>query len=447
MIKGEREKQLIGALCAAFEIVDLRAVVEMVDRELAEHVNWNEAKRAVVADVLRAARCRGGDGLVEAVVRSARRARPDNTTLGAAVLSCWRYAGGLDARLVDELAAALAADGLSLDEVEKVAARVVRSFPALRVERAHEAIADLVERIAGHAAPPGAVLPLLQVAAGLAVPGRPELSAWLARACSTGATSGPVVPARSTRMLIVLYPEDNDDYSVAVFLSNAAGRPQLVAALTRSSLAGIPARIQEEFTSGTRLFEAIRTSEIDQIDVVLPLRNMLAAVDEWTLPGDELTIGENYRVVVRCLERNLADRYPTFVLARQKAVVMWREMHKTRDRRCVVHWIEAAAQLAPIELKQALRRHAVKEWLVAAVCADAPNADRQDALALMIRHGVPAAIALRGSAATPARPSLEPLCAQPFKLPTGIHEYRTRKTSFPVTLLWEDPDFLPEEWR
>lgn len=447
MITGEREKQLIGALCTAFEIVDLRAVVEMVDRELAEHVNWNEPKRAVIGGVLRAARLRGGDGLLEAVVRSARRARRDNPVLGEAVLSCWRYAGGLDAQLVDDLVAALADDDILLDEVEKVAARVVRSFPMLRAERAHEALADLIERIAGHEAPPRAVLPLLQVAAGLAVPGRPELSAWLARACSNTAMCELMVPAHSTRMLIVLYPEDNDDYSVAVFLSNAAGRPQLVAALARSSLAEIPARIQGEFTSGTRLFEAIRTSEIDQIDVVLPLRNMLAAVDEWTLPGDELTIGENYRVVVRCLERNLADRYPTFVLARQKAVVMWREMHRTRDQRCVVHWIEAPAQLATHELKQALRRHAVKEWLVAAVCADAPNADRQDALALMIRHGVPAAIALRGCVSTPARQVLEPLCVQPFKLPTGIHEHRTRETSFPVTLLWEDPDFLPEEWR
>jgi hypothetical protein len=30
---------------------------------------------------------------------------------------------------------------------------------------------------------------------------------------------------------------------------------------------------------------------------------------------DELTIGEDYRVVVQCLERNLADHYPPFALA------------------------------------------------------------------------------------------------------------------------------------
>jgi hypothetical protein len=47
----------------------------------------------------------------------------------------------------------------------------------------------------------------------------------------------------------------------------------------------------------------------------------------------------------------------------------------------------------------------------------------------------------------PSRAALEPACAQPFSLPAGIHQHRTRETSVPVTLLWEDPDFLPEDWR
>jgi hypothetical protein len=68
VIKGEREDHLLRALCAAFETVDLRHVVEMIDREFAEHVRWDDAKRPVVASVFRAARRHGDDRLVEAIV-------------------------------------------------------------------------------------------------------------------------------------------------------------------------------------------------------------------------------------------------------------------------------------------------------------------------------------------------------------------------------------------
>jgi hypothetical protein len=455
VIDGRRESQLVDALCSTFEIVDLQPVVELVSRRLAEDVTWSGSKRTAVTSLFRAARAMGADVLVGAVLRSARRTRRDHEPLGAAVRSCWPYAGGLTPGSVDELTGALIADQVRLIDLKRAAAGVVQPLPAVWAEadRDRDALADLVEQLAGCPASPGARLPLLRIAGALASDARPALGAWIAQhgpediaqRHPEDIAARATVPVRSSRMLIVLYPEDDDHYTASIFLSNASGAPQLITTLGRSSLADIPARIQEALVPATPLFEAMRTSEIAQIDVALPLRDLLAAVDEWTLLSHVLSIGESYRVVVRCLERNLAERWPRYLLGRQRSVVMWREMHQ-RTGGCAVHWIESPDQLAPHEVKQALRSLAVKKWLVAAMCADAPVAARQHALELMLCEGMPAAIAVRG-AATASRPLLEPACAQHDRLPTGIHEHRAGPASLPVTLLWDDPDFRPEEWR
>jgi effector-associated domain 1 (EAD1)-containing protein len=460
-IQGERKQELADALAGAFDSGELRAVVELVDRALAAHVFWAAAIARVVADVFVAAEAwRGADG-IEAVARSARRARRDNPALARAVLACWPYAE-LAPTVVDELVAALSSDQVALEDIERAAAREGKRMRPLRAERGVEALADLVERLAGLRPAPRSVPLLCRAAAALHSPQRPALSAWLMRlrradAALPDPVEGPGsnepaedrnagAPHGSNRMLIVLYPEDNDDYSGAIFFSDAAGLPRLVAELDRASLADIPARIDAQLVPGKKLFEAWSASEIEQIEVMLPLGAMLAAVDEWTFEGDMLSIGERHRVVVRSLERNFIQQYPRFVRARQQAKKMWSELRAQRDH-CIVHWIEAPQQLARDEMKQALRQFAVHGWLIAAVCTDAPAAARRDALELMIREGVAAAISVRGTVPVTARTLLEPACAQLIELPDAIHKHRAGAARLPVTLLWDDPDFRPEEWR
>ena len=87
-IQGERKQELADALAGAFTSAELRGVVELVDRALAAHVFWDAAIARVVADMFSAAEAlRGSDG-IEAVARSARRARRNNPALSAAVLAC-----------------------------------------------------------------------------------------------------------------------------------------------------------------------------------------------------------------------------------------------------------------------------------------------------------------------------------------------------------------------
>lgn len=452
---GERRNRLVGAVRVAFDGKDLKPVAQLVDQGLLVHVNWDQATHSVVESVFSAAQHLGGSAWLEAVVRSARRARPDNHDLANAVLSCWPYARELTPQSVDELVAALRADGVPLDELEPVVVRLARSFEPLRPHRGDEALADLVERLAGYLPAPGESLPLFRVAAALRTDRRPAITGWYKRAGSVELRGSvdettTAAPRSATRMLIVLLPEDDDRYSVEVFLSDPANLPRPVAAVDRPcQLADIPSRISEQLSPGTPLFEALYASNIEQIDVALPLRDVLAAVDEWTFRGRVLSIGRAHRVVVRCLERNLPSKYPDFFLAFNAAIKTWRgirEMHALSDR-CVVRWFEVAEQLTRANVEDALGHHAMMKWLVAAVCTDAPAAARREALEMMIREGVTAALWVRGDAPSPARPLLEPACTQPLRLPLGIHEHRNSPVKLPVTLLWDDQDFRPEKWR
>src|ERR1043166_8067195 len=122
-IQGERKQQLAEALAGAFTSPELRAVVELVDGALTTSVLWDTAMSRVVLEVFEAAEAlRGPDG-IEAVARSARRARRDNPALGAAVMACWPYASGISPAAVDEFVAALVADRVALDDVDRIAAR------------------------------------------------------------------------------------------------------------------------------------------------------------------------------------------------------------------------------------------------------------------------------------------------------------------------------------
>jgi hypothetical protein len=495
VIGGERKNRLVAALSAAYATKDLTEVVELVDPALLVHVNWDQPTYHVVTDILDAAAKRGGPAWIEGVVRSARRLRPNNADLASHVLSCWPYARGLAPALVDNLVAALGNDGITFADVQAVIARLGKSFELLRSDRGREAMADLVERLAGHCAKPGEPLLLLRVVSKLRSERRPVLDDWWQRVYSADAHGSVDIPKRrdgtqiaraaAIRMLIVLLPEDNDSYSFEVFLSDVADVPRSVAVVDRAcKLADIPARLGEQLVPGTPLFEAMYASNIEQIDVALPLRDMLAAVDEWTLHGRVLSIGRAYRVVVRCLERNLPRSYPDFFLAFRTATKMWREIadrghgrssddgddagtqaHAGNcldvgfDLRCadqcdpatlrergLVRWFEAAEQLTPDNVRDALGHHAMMKWLVAAVCTDAPAAAHREALEMMIREGVAAALWVRSEAPAAARPLLEPVCAQLLRLPRRIQEHRNAEAKLPVTLLWDDQDFRPEKW-
>jgi MoxR-like ATPase len=151
-LRRERRAQLTAALLGAFKnsIDELRALASDYDVDgLAANLPGASASVGVVIRGLVDVSCDCGESIVESVARSARRRRPHNQELAAAVNETWPFAGGLDYACVDALVRQVRTAGISVEQLRRATGNVLGAVrPPLWDTCGPEPIEDLLEGLA-----------------------------------------------------------------------------------------------------------------------------------------------------------------------------------------------------------------------------------------------------------------------------------------------------------
>ncbi|HEX8108883.1 MAG TPA: hypothetical protein VF516_14225 [Kofleriaceae bacterium] len=430
-----RRAQLTAALVGAFQnsIEELRELASYYDAGLAVNLpGANASVKAVILGVVDMS-CDCGESIVESVARSARRRRPHNRALAVAVSETWPFADGLDYEYVDELVRQVRAAGISVEQLRRATRSVLGAGrPPLWDARGPEPVADLIEGLAqlgGH--PPRLAL----VAHQLCSSGRvcEGIAGWLQRIAPDLVAAGAATADHDARMLLLLRRGVDDRYKGEIYFSEPDGRAKFVAELRdQVALDGVPAMFAATVADSEDLRAALLHAELARVEVMLPVRDLLAPVERWDLFGSG-PIGELYPVVVRPLERALAMQHHEYV----GAANLWRSAWKAVRRAPVMRQLE----LDPAQVEAAVRAHP-KRWCVAGFrCAAPSRPDHLAALERLVKRGVAAMLALRHDGSWPKHLQAD------LTLPGAVHDHRCDRPEHPVMLLWDDVDFIPGSRR
>lgn len=363
-----------------------------------------------------------GESMLESLVRRARRERSGRPELAEVICDLWPFAGDITFTQIDELRAVISA----LPNAVKVVREYINALnlavePPLWKKQGADELGDLLEGLAQR---DGSPLPLLHLAATL---GDKNVHASLdvsGTPSSRDGREGLIQGAR--RLVLVLHQVENDDHLGEVWICDAAGRPRFVADIPRGTLAEMPQRFADALNEGGRLLSTVAASDLDQIDVVLPVASMLSVIESWQLFGED-PIGSDFSVTVRPLERGHPARYPAFL----QGHMLVKKARKALNAGPVKRWIELD------RVDDELRRHP-DDWCIAEFCClDAGRAERAKALARLIHKGVAAMIAPRHGGkqtAIPAGPTL----------PALVRTHRKTCPDQPVMLLWDADDLKLE---
>ena len=422
-----RLPQLTAALADAFKgrIEELREVAMRYDRQRLPMRLPGDA--ASVEDIAWSLvwSSYGIDGSVlESVIRSARRMRPQHEALAQVVSETWQFAGGLDFARVDDLRARLHAAGVAMTRLRDATQQVLGAEqPPLWIPIGAEAFDDLIE---GLAQLPGRPPKLVRVMQQLRdVPGVAE---WI-RSVAPSTPDMVTTAGHKERLRLLLRHGANNTYTGEVYLLAPDGLLRFVTEFRDPvPLVDIPARFAVARAQDEALRRALFRRSLGMVEIVLPVEKLLTDVERWNLFGSG-SIGARYPVVVRPLERMFAMQHPDY-LGGSMLLDDSREMLRRAP----------AIQTIALELEQvnaALQDH-LRRWCVAAFrCPDALCGDRLAALDALVKCGVAAMLAVRHDHAWPD-------LRADHALPRSVHDHRRDHLEHPVTLLWDDMDFIPE---